>query len=483
MKINVTLLLIFFLISNLTAQYSVKYPPKTSLLPSKNKIIDVVHSLTDILNTKQLDKITIDKVVLDNGYLLKETIEQYWEDFGWENKYRYVNYFDAKNNLVKGELQSWKGDSTWFTYMRAFYSYDQNNNRIEFYDQMLNGNIWENYRKHTYDYDVLNNLIIQINQLWDGVKWNNMSKISLVYYRNNLIDEFHFNWENQKWVNEKHWSFKYNLYDSILEELLQNWGGINWINDYNWIYSYYSSQRLKDKTYNFWENSNWKIGTKSTYTYDENDNPIEFLWQSWDGLKWENLELYISDYDVNFNNIHRVKYYWRENEWLHFYRWFYTYDLDSNNLSELGQLFINSNWRDDYAILYTYDENNNLIDRIHQFWENGQLTNGARFQFQYIPEIEDTLNGNAPSEFILYQNYPNPFNSVTTISYKIPKPCFVSIQIYNSLGEFITSLENQDKPMGTYEINFKADNLSSGIYLIRMNAGKFTQSQKIILLK
>jgi hypothetical protein len=483
MKISITLLLIVFLISNLTAQYSVEYPPKTSLLPSKNKIIDVVHSLIDILNTKQLDKITNDKVVLDNGYLLKETIEQYWEDFGWDNKYRYVNYFDEKNNLLRGELQSWKGDSTWFTYMRAFYSYDQNNNRIEFYDQMLNGNNWENYRRHIYDYDFQDNIVTQVNQIWDEVKWNDISKIVMDYFRNNLIDERRFIWENQRWANEKHWSFKFNLNNNVLEELGQYWEGINWVNEYKWNFSYYTSQNLKDRTYNYWKNSEWNIGTKSTYSYDENDNQIESLWQVWDGMKWKNSELNISNYDESFNKIQQVQYYWRDNQWRHFQRWFYAYDINNNNLYELAQLFIDSTWRDDHAILYAYDKNNNLIERIHQFWSNGQLGNGLKYQFQYITENEDTLNGNLPLEFVLYQNFPNPFNSSTTISYKIPKQSFVSIQIYNSLGEYVASLENEDKSPGIYEVNFSAKNLPSGIYLFRLNAGKFTATKKMILLK
>ncbi len=211
MKISVTLFLIVFLISNLTAQYSVEYPPKTSLLPSKNKIIDVVHSLTDILNTKQLDKITNDKVVLDNGYLLKETIEQYWEDFGWDNKYRYVNDFDEKNNLVKGELQSWKGDSTWFTYMRAFYSYDQNNNQTEFIHQMLDETEWENLRRIVYDYNSNNKLMLELRQNWQNSHWANSFKIVFDYYRDNKVDELHLLWENQRWLNEKHWTFSYDI--------------------------------------------------------------------------------------------------------------------------------------------------------------------------------------------------------------------------------------------------------------------------------
>jgi hypothetical protein len=210
---------------------------------------------------------------------------------------------------------------------------------------------------------------------------------------------------------------------------------------------------------------------------------LESLWVGWNGSDWTNLQLNVLYYDEYFNQVERIQYYWKDASWVFGQRWFYTYDINNNNLSELAQLFIDSTWRDDHAILYAYDENNNLKERIHQFWSNGQLENGMRFQFQYIHESEDTLNGNLPSEFVLYQNYPNPFNSRTTISYKISKQSFVSIQIYNSLGEYVASLENEEKSPGIYEVNFSAENLPSGIYLFRLNAGKFTDAKKMILLK
>lgn len=210
---------------------------------------------------------------------------------------------------------------------------------------------------------------------------------------------------------------------------------------------------------------------------------IESIWVGWNGLGWSNLELNVIYYDESFNKIQRVQYYWRENKWKHFQRWFYTYDFSNNNLSELAQLFIDSTWRDDYAILYAYDENKNLIERVHQFWGDGQLGNGMRFKFQYIPESEDTLDGSVPSDFVLYQNYPNPFNTKTIITYKIPKQSFVSIKIYNSLGEYFTSLVNEDKSPGIYEANFNAENLPSAIYFYRLQAGDFISTKKMVLLK
>ena len=88
-----------------------------------------------------------------------------------------------------------------------------------------------------------------------------------------------------------------------------------------------------------------------------------------------------------------------------------------------------------------------------------------------------------PKSYALNQNYPNPFNPNTIISYSIPKPKFVSIKIYDVLGREIETLVNEERPGGTYKIQFNGSDLSSGIYYYRMQAGSFVETKKLILLK
>jgi hypothetical protein len=87
----------------------------------------------------------------------------------------------------------------------------------------------------------------------------------------------------------------------------------------------------------------------------------------------------------------------------------------------------------------------------------------------------------------LYQNYPNPFNPSTTIKYQIPELSFVTLKIYDVLGNEIATLVNEEKPAGSYEINFNAANLSSGIYIYQLSAageaGRFIKTRKMILLR
>ena len=99
-----------------------------------------------------------------------------------------------------------------------------------------------------------------------------------------------------------------------------------------------------------------------------------------------------------------------------------------------------------------------------------------------VTGIEDT-EFQIPTKFSLMQNYPNPFNSSSTIKYSIPKSSQVTLKIFNTLGEEIETLVNEEKPVGTYKVNWNAVNLPNGVYFYQLKAGDFIQTKKMILLK
>jgi photosystem II stability/assembly factor-like uncharacterized protein len=103
-------------------------------------------------------------------------------------------------------------------------------------------------------------------------------------------------------------------------------------------------------------------------------------------------------------------------------------------------------------------------------------------QFEKIP-LEVNSENNSIYTFSLFQNYPNPFNPNTTICYQIPQREFVSLKIYNLMGEEIKTLVNEEQSAGTYNIKFNGGNLSSGIYFYTLKSGNFIKTKKFILLK
>ena len=87
------------------------------------------------------------------------------------------------------------------------------------------------------------------------------------------------------------------------------------------------------------------------------------------------------------------------------------------------------------------------------------------------------------ADYVLEQNYPNPFNPSTTIKFGIPVKNNVVVKIYNSLGVEIATLVNEVREAGSYEIQFNANNFSSGIYYYKITSGNFVETKKMILLK
>ncbi|MDX9712940.1 MAG: T9SS type A sorting domain-containing protein [Ignavibacteriaceae bacterium] len=94
-----------------------------------------------------------------------------------------------------------------------------------------------------------------------------------------------------------------------------------------------------------------------------------------------------------------------------------------------------------------------------------------------------SVNSNLPIAVELEQNFPNPFNPSTTISFSIPTEEFVTLKVFNSLGEEVAELVNETKPAGNYSVSFDAANLSSGIYFYKITAGNFSDTKKMIILK
>jgi hypothetical protein len=88
-----------------------------------------------------------------------------------------------------------------------------------------------------------------------------------------------------------------------------------------------------------------------------------------------------------------------------------------------------------------------------------------------------------PQDYILYQNYPNPFNPATTIEYSLPKKSYVTLKVYDILGNEVAYLVNEEKNRGNYLINFNSAGLASGVYFYRLQADEFVQTKKMMLLR
>ena len=128
---------------------------------------------------------------------------------------------------------------------------------------------------------------------------------------------------------------------------------------------------------------------------------------------------------------------------------------------------------------YTFIDNNLDYYATSIRYRLKQVDYNGSFEYSKIVEVKNI----APLEFNLDQNYPNPFNPTTKIKYAISSKQLVIIKVYDTLSNEVCTLVNEEKPAGSYEVDFDGSNLPSGAYFYNINAGSFRNTKKMILLK
>ena len=182
-------------------------------------------------------------------------------------------------------------------------------------------------------------------------------------------------------------------------------------------------------------------------------NPMD-IWISYNGADWDK----ISDSPWNADSSEQIK-----------------YDFDIVVLRDGSNLGDN---------IYTFGgdrETFNFMDPTNYLNVDNDVW---RYYLADQPSSADEKSGQIiPDEFSLNQNYPNPFNPTTKVRYSIPHSSRVFIKVFDILGNEVKTLVNEVKPAGTYEIEFEAAKLPSGIYFYKIEAGSFVETKKMILLK
>jgi len=350
------------------------------------------------------------------------------------------------------------------------------------------------------------------------------------------------NWKNDKWVNflKETSTFNDDAYPDII--LTQYWND----NDSIWVNSHLDSL-MYDSNYNviktvgkMWADTGWVNQTKNLMAYDDHNNVTESIMQMWQENEWMYINRQVTTYNEKYLKTEWLSQIMVDTEWVDQMKTTYSYNTDDLLIDELSEINMFIEWKTSQIKKYEYNSNKQEIVRyikeidpmsgdttknskvsssysgdllteeltqdwqstewvnttletytyeddqitviLLQEWKNNAWENKERWTNTYgTVDVED--NRTVVSGFSLEQNYPNPFNPSTTISFAIDKRGYVKLDVYNSLGQLVTKLVDEEKPAGNYQIMFNAVNLPSGVYYYRLSAGNKVMTKKCILLK
>jgi hypothetical protein len=353
------------------------------------------------------------------------------------------------------------------------------------------------------------------------------SQITYVYDDNNRLSVATYSSvEDGTIVSQFRYNFTYNAAGGVTETLMEFSADGGWVNHSLDLVEYNEAGFETMDTYHLWEGNNWTIYERNVFTVDVNGLVSEQITQTrmsgvleyTDSLSFTYYENRTSESEVSaywdegawvvMDSIHYVHgmtgiskiewYFYTGEEWLKWSKKTYTYDERGRLVILLGEEGTAENaWANHDQLLYEYDNAGNPVKGEYFEWDgsawmkaNGVIDMDFDYYVGYLVEAkyklgpvaveDDNLN---PDKFVLGQNYPNPFNPETKISFSLPASGKASLKIYDMLGREVAELINGAMEKGTHTVNFIGRNLSSGVYIYRLQSGSFTESKKMMLLK
>lgn len=438
----------------------------------------------------------------------------------------YYDYYDygkikTATNIIL-ESSGWKNNT------RNSFLYNKVGSRTSDLREVWADSAWQNTQRFTYTYDEFDREICELNQYWLNDNWENSNQRKIVYGN----QENHYSYLSQNWV-ENEWQNvdKYNYEAENNSEIIthERWQNNTWVKDFKSYYFWtdYSDSSVLIQIYSTWKDNQWIVEGRNTWCRYFAEHKMVTICELLTDTGWINtqrqtivsgtsnnynlVEVWIDNSWVNSTRRTDSSWYntsvslyerWENHSWVNVSRYTNYTNTQRNTISQLNEGWLNNRWENLSRQTYRYDMYGNCIYADYFEWygnnwtaAKGQLsfpTTNGDYWFDYYANtakvvyspVTDAKNSKvALTQFELSQNYPNPFNPSTTIKYSIPHECKVLLTVYNLLGQKVTELINETKLAGTYEVQFNAGTLSSGLYFYRLQAGGYDKTKKFILVK
>jgi hypothetical protein len=398
----------------------------------------------------------------------------------WVNSIHTTRSYDNSNNLLQLFHHAYN-NGQWRITLDIMHIYDANNNLVERRRGEWIGGVRREQSREVFTYDERGN---ELSVTYEGFKsgaWNPIRRFIYTYDSNN---------NRLTVLYQEHW-----VYDNKWHDRFQSWYTYDAFNNriagverdfvegkrYTDTLTYDASGNLLSRTFS-WPEETWRL----LYTYDASDNLLSELQQVWEGGEWLNGLRRSFMYDANNNLLSELQHDWVDGEWVNYRRRLYEYDANGNMLSISRHTWSNSSWvgdNDEDGVIIS-DSFGNCYYYPH--FESGRVDSwGDSLALSYREIVTGIPNevGPVPAAYSLHQNYPNPFNPSTTLEYALPRAGYVTLKVYNVLGEEVAILIAGDYPAGTFKATWDASGLPSGVYFYRLTAGEFVQTKKAVLTK
>ncbi len=444
---------------------------------------------------------------------------------------RTTKSYDTTGNVLV-ELVEVKSNGSWIPNNRTSYLYDFYQLKTKISENYVNGT-WENVSRNNYTYNENGLLVNNLLELWGYFNWVNKYNYSYAYDANWNLQRLSIGiWSNGDWLNSTRYTYTHDSRGNILSDLFEKYTNGSWINNKQNVYTYDDNDNLLTQIYSKWTNNSWLDNSKYTYSYNTNGKMLTFLTQVWEQTEWINSHRITSEYSSTGFLINELTEIWGVNDWEKRLMDVYTYDeqnypitkttlqysdtlwTNANKtiynytihgylLEELFETYTDTLWTNYSKATYSYDANDNCTSAKAYLWQNASWVNSAFMMLcatynnnqdtltSQVPYLEiqyagfTNIDENSPylTTYSLQQNYPNPFNPSTSIKFTLPNFEQVTLKIYDVLGKEVTTLVNEELSSGNYTKVWNAIGVSSGVYFCKLQAGRFSETKKMILLR
>jgi hypothetical protein len=415
----------------------------------------------------------------NSDQLIEDLTRQIWNESSssWVNDSLYEHSYNTKNLVDTMIVHKWRNGNVWGNDGRWRYSYNSNNKLIQRIRDVWATTYWLEDFRNNYSYSAPNQNLSRMDYYWymDNTwilygyyiySWNSNNLLSnVINYTLSTIGP---------WIYLATGKVEY-YYDStnvlIMKTELYSFYGYVWINYINDLYFYEQNGNNNERIRQDWNDtdSTWINDYRYLYEYDLNNVLLSIIYQDWqqDSLAWENV--------------------WRET---------YTYTPQNQIATMFKETWLLETGWNNYVLRdYFYDSNYNWTEKITYLWDGTTWNNYYRHLATWLEPVSVSETPANLESYYLSNNYPNPFNPSTKIKFTIPaviaspdlagtnQSQVVTLKVYDVLGNKITTLVNEEKPAGEYEVEFSGTDLPSGIYFYTLRTGTFFETKKMVLIK